>query len=262
MGVAERVFFFDLGIHPEMKDPIEQTKREDSATTGIILDEIRRINDRKIFEVWGWLPVKYMIYGCGDDKDPVRCGEWYWVKRISEKGGVQRFGGGENYAREPANLSFYKHFKGIKDIIPQPSPLKVKDLFKKNYLLGYPQNFSFENNFGGDPWILDTTNRTIYEEEWNAAEGKRFLQVNVSAEDLNKHNSFYQDFSLPLLKGYRYRFEIKMRSPEGVKLKGKQVVWAWGNDNQAVVLCHNQFERDNKNYQPLYCDFDVTGNKC
>jgi hypothetical protein len=255
LGVAKRAFFFDLGIHPQMQDPIERVVGKDYQTLSYILNAIvGRIGGSGIFESWGWPPAKYMIYGCGGG-DAVSCGEWYWVQRIAEFGGVQRFGGAEMYAAEPANLSFYQHFKADTSFCLQPPPLSIKDMFDKEYIIGFPLNYSFEQDFSGAPWVLETTNRSIYEEPWNSSHGKRFLQVNVSQQDVGK--SIYQDFQVNLMRGYRYQFVIHFRSPEGALLKGRQVVWGFTNDGTSHLLGYNQFERNNTTYQPLICEFDV-----
>jgi|GEM_PF-4767549 len=254
LGVAKKAFFFDLGIHPKVQDPIERIVGRDYQTVAYILDAVKGRTGNDIFESWGWPPAKYMIYGC-NGTDPVVCGEWYWVQRIAEFGGVKRFGGAEMYAVEPANLSFYQHLKGDSSFCLQPPPLSIKEMFDKEYLVGFPLNFSFEWDFSGSPWVLETTNRSIYEEPWNSSHGRRFLQVNVSSQDVGK--SIYQDFSINLIRGYRYCFVIHFCSPEGVLLRGRQVVWGFTNDGTAHLLCHNQFEKNNTTYQPLVCEFDV-----
>lgn len=267
--ISNKAFVFDLSPHPGIKDPNEPESSEnrDRETLQNIIDSIRANNivpKDKLIEFWGYPNRKYLTRDCNEDgrvteSDGVLCLEWEFVRYVSLQGGVKRMGGGEAYGVDSPNLSFFKHGPGA-DFIAQSSSITPEKLLQKNYVAGYPNNFSFENDSTDGSWNFDTTNKVVYAQGTPGvvapSHGTKYLEVNVSQADLNKHNHFYQDIPINLLKGYRYRFVIQARSSGGEEVKGIQAVWAWKN-NKPQLICRNAFTKSNAKWEPLLCEFDV-----
>ena len=247
LGISRKAFFFDLAVNPTWKDPIENVMGKDENVVNIILGELQRLSNGKIFEMWGWPPAKY-IYDCNS----VQCGEWYWVERLSKIGGVVRVGGVEGYTREPASTSFYQHGKMKETVLLQPVPLTTKELLRRNYAEGYPLNYSFEK--GGENWTIDTSVQEIRDNaSQEATDGKRYLRIKIASGEKDK--GFYQDISISLLNGYRYRFDLNLSSPEGKTVSGRQAVWGLV-DNNWSLLCLNQFSSNQNSYKDISCGFN------
>lgn len=254
--VSQKAFVVDLSPNANIipRDEPTQPLGQDRQTLEGIIDGMRqKVGNDKLLTFWGYTNLKYSNTGtCQNDVD---CLENVLVRLIADKGGALRLGGGDTFALDAPNFSFWHHGPGT-DSIPQNPSLAPKQLLQRGYVLGYPLNFSFEQD--ASSWTFETTNRSFYNESYNATHGSYFLETNNSPENHGK--SFYQNIPLTLWRGYRYRFAINARVPrlpQGQTAIGTQAVWAWKADGSNALLCANDFSINNQSWRELDCDFQL-----
>jgi len=131
----------------------------------------------------------------------------------------------------------------------QPAPLDQKEMLRRNYLIGYPVNFSFESGTSG--WNLNTTNKVVYTEPQNSSHGNKFLQVNNSESDIGK--GFSQNIKRGLLKSHDYAFSLKAKS-NGTNANFRMKIVGKKNNNW-IELCSDQYKADN-----LYSEYRCVAN--
>lgn len=254
-SIAKRAFVFDLAPRSDVKPVDDFTNGADSSVFERMLQVARSNTDaNKMVPVSGFPNEKYVQ--CNQfGLDYVQCGEWSFTQIISRNGGANRVGGGEWWGNDTPNMSFYSHGPGT-DFVAQPSPLTPHQLLDKNYVIGFPYNYSFENDSNGGNWTLDTTNKVVYSS--GGSHGSNFLEVNVSDADLHSHNSIYQDASISLLAGYHYNFSGQVRSPTGSPIAVNQTLWGFNRaSGNFEVLCQTKVTVSSNSWQTVECGVDI-----
>ncbi len=254
-SIAKRAFVFDLAPRSDVRPVDDFTNGADASVFERMLQVARQNTDTDhVVPVTGFPNEKYVQ--CNQfGLDYVQCGEWSFTQIISRNGGANRVGGGEWWGNDTPNFSFYNHGPGT-DMVAQPAPLTPRQLLEKNYVIGFPYNYSFENDRNGGNWVLDTTNRVVY--DGGGSQGPNFLEANVSDADLHAHNSIYQDIPLSFLQGYHYRFSGQVRSPSGGSIVVNQTLWAFRQSSgNFEVLCQNKVTISSRDWQTVSCETDI-----